>query len=411
MNLLHRAPLLILVIFLLATTACGNGKASQPTPVPTVRVIEPTNPLELRRATPTPEPTARPELDTSAILIVRPTATPWPLSEIASYPALPNRTTSRPPTTGDVPHYQLGVEPVPEINNELFRLAFSLPDVEVRPTTVSLPGARGLWISDDVKLTRPDAVSSGREFTHIHPDGSLHLPLPPDRAMEAGNAGWGEQHPLAGQGNIYGGLMLIYTPQTMQDLDTVVRLIVESYNFVTARNIEPLDVIRRTLYEPEPTTEKLPQRRDVILETNDESAQQQLDSSPGSELQAELLRRVFSIPDLQDRPSVVSSSESRGLRLSRRALLVRPDAVIQSRELGHVHTDGSLHIPLPPNLATEVIRAGWAEPHPRAGERDGWEGLVSLYAPRTTEEVDIVVQIIVASYNFVTGRSLNAEDF
>lgn|GEM_PF-1656871 len=300
---------------------------------------------------------------------------------------------------------------MPEVNDELFRLAFSLPDIENRPTTVSLPGARGLWISESVRVQRPDAIPRGREFSHIHPDGSLHLPLPPDRAMEAANAGWGEQHPWARQGRVYGGLMLIYTPQTMEDIDTVVRLIVESYNFVTARNIEPQEVLNGTLVEPKPASTNLPQRQDVILETGGESFQQQLDSSPDPVLQAELLRRVFSIPDLQDRPSVVPSSESRRLWLSRRVLLVRPDAVIQSRELGHVHADGSLHIPLPPNLATEAIRTGWAEPHARAGERKGWEGLVSLHAPRTTDEVDIVVQMIVESYNFVTGRSLRGDEF
>jgi len=205
--------------------------------------------------------------------------------------------------------------------------------------------------------------------------------------------------------------MLIYAPHTMEDMKTVVRLIVESYNFVTARSIEPLDVLNGTLDRPASTSVSLPQRQDVVLQTSGELPEPQPESSPDPDIQAELFRRVFSLPGLQERPSVVPGSESRGLWLSRRALLVRPDAVIQSREVAHFHTDGSMHIPLPLALATEVIRTGWAEPHPRAGDRDGWEGLVTLLAPRTMAEVGVVFRIIVGHYNHVTGNSMRADDY
>ena len=158
------------------------------------------------------------------------------------YPPLPRRSGPLPETTGSVPHTQIGVAPVPEVHDELFRRTFALPDVEDRPTIVSLPGARGVWISEGVSLAHPEAIVAGREFTHIHPDGSLHTPLPFERAIDAVNAGWAERHPWADQRPGWEGLVLLYTPQSMEELDVVVQLIVESYNFVTGRDVEPSDI-------------------------------------------------------------------------------------------------------------------------------------------------------------------------
>ncbi len=149
-------------------------------------------------------------------------------------PPLPERQSPRPATTGSVPHQQIDVQPVPEVNAKLFQRAFVLPGVENRPSTFSLPGARGMWIRDEVPIARPDQIVSGREFAHIHPDGSLHASLPLDRAREAVNAGWAEPQPIAEELGVP-GLVMIYTPQTFDELETVLQLVVDSYNFVTGR--------------------------------------------------------------------------------------------------------------------------------------------------------------------------------
>ncbi len=158
-----------------------------------------------------------------------------------TFAALPERQSPRPQTTGSVPHQQIGVEPVPEVNEELFRRAFMLPGVENRPSTFSLPGARGLWINDSVSIVRQDQIVSGREFAHIHPDGSLHASLPLDRAQEAVKAGWGEPQPIAESLGVP-GLVMLYTPQTLDELETVLQLIVDSYNFVTGGTIDLTDL-------------------------------------------------------------------------------------------------------------------------------------------------------------------------
>ena len=156
-------------------------------------------------------------------------------------PPLPKREGPRPKTTGSVPHQQIGVDAVPEVNAELFRRSFALPGVDNRPSSFSLPGARGMWIGDEVRITRPDQIVAGREFAHIHPDGSLHASLSKKRAVEAAEAGWAEPQPIAERLGIP-GLVMIYTPQTLEELQTVLQLVVDSYNFVTGQELTVSDM-------------------------------------------------------------------------------------------------------------------------------------------------------------------------
>lgn len=169
---------------------------------------------------------------------IKPTSDEPPESAFAS---LPQRSGARTQTSGSVPHVQIGVEPVPAVHDELLRRAFSLPDIENRPTIVSLPGTRGMWLSDGIPLAHAEVIVSGREFAHIHPDGSLHAPLPFERAIEAVEKGWAERHPWADQRDGWEGLVMLFTPQSMTELDVTFQLIVESYNHVTGRNINPSD--------------------------------------------------------------------------------------------------------------------------------------------------------------------------
>lgn len=165
---------------------------------------------------------------------------PSPESE-ALIESLPERPGPRTETTGSVPHTQIGVEPVPEVNDELFRLAFTLPGVESRPTIVSLPGALGMWLLDSVPVVHPEAIVSGREFAHIHPDGSLHAPLPFERALEVDETGWGERHPWADERDGWEGLVMLYTPLSFEELEITLQLIVESYTYVTGQPLDASD--------------------------------------------------------------------------------------------------------------------------------------------------------------------------
>ena len=155
---------------------------------------------------------------------------------------LPERTGPRILTSGTVPHVQTDVEPVEAVNDELFRRAFSLPGVEERATIVSLPGAKGMWLQEDVPLMHPEAIVAGREFAHIHSDGSLHAPLPYERALEVAEKGWGERHPWADERPGWEGFVMLFTPQSPAELEITFQLIVESYNHVTGQTIQASDI-------------------------------------------------------------------------------------------------------------------------------------------------------------------------
>lgn len=161
-----------------------------------------------------------------------------PLRALAETADLPVRDGPRPETTLGVPHVQIGVAAVPELTAELLRKVDGLPDVEVRDTVVSLPGAKGFWLADSLQLARPDVIVGGREFAHVHPDGSLHASLPPAAAKSAVEAGWAVAHPWSSLRPGWGGFVMIYTPQSAKELDTVFQLVLTSYNFVTGRAVD-----------------------------------------------------------------------------------------------------------------------------------------------------------------------------
>lgn len=181
------------------------------------------------------EPTAVSD-ESIAVPTAKSTSMPGPIVS-----PLPERSGPRTQTSGTVPHVQIGVEPVAAINDDLFRRAFALPGVEDRPTIVSLPGARGMWLTDDIPLAHPEAIVSGREYAHIHPDGSLHAPLPYERALEVAERGWGERHPWADEREGWDGLVMLFTPQSKAELDIIFQLIIESYNHVTGQSVQATD--------------------------------------------------------------------------------------------------------------------------------------------------------------------------
>jgi len=141
-------------------------------------------------------------------------------------------------TSGSVPHVQLDVDAVPDVDAELRRRIFQLPGVENRESIISLPGATGLWLADDVAISRPGVMNAGREFAHIHPDGSLHVWLPVDRANEVEQKKWGELHPWVVRDGFWGGVVMVFSPQTLDELDTTIRIVVDSYNFITGASVD-----------------------------------------------------------------------------------------------------------------------------------------------------------------------------
>ena len=103
--------------------------------------------------------------------------------------SLPERAGPVPQTTDGVPHIQLGHASPEHIKDQLLDCVSRIPGVEVRDTVISLPGAKGFWLSEGLELANQDSIVGGREFAHVHPDGSLHASLDPEFAPQAIGAG------------------------------------------------------------------------------------------------------------------------------------------------------------------------------------------------------------------------------
>jgi Family of unknown function (DUF5519) len=148
---------------------------------------------------------------------------------------LPRREGSRPRTTPTNPHTQLDQNPGPPVVEELARRAFALPGVEERPSAISVPGARALWLAEGVPEGPREGFMIGREFAHIHPvpDGSLHAALPSEVAEEAVEKGWAEQHPVARLGYIPENVVMIYAPRDGQELEIVLGLVEASRRYAS----------------------------------------------------------------------------------------------------------------------------------------------------------------------------------
>ena len=153
----------------------------------------------------------------------------------AQSPLLPQKQTPRPETTNGVPHVQIGITPDPKLSQALLKVVAEFPGVQIGPTRVSLPGAIGFQLLDEVSLAQPKAIVGGREFAHLHPDGSLHASLDLPVAQQAISRGWAVAHPWATRRRGWEGFVMIYTPNNQTELKTVIQLVKESYGFVTGQ--------------------------------------------------------------------------------------------------------------------------------------------------------------------------------
>lgn len=72
-----------------------------------------------------------------------------------------------------------------------------------------------------------------------------------------------------------------------------------------------------------------------------------------------------------------------------------------SREFSHLHLDGSIHVCLPEQDIESVLQAKWGEPHPY--KKHGVNEIL-VYAPQDDTQMQVLQQVIIASYEYVTGE-------
>ncbi|MGI9075713.1 MAG: luciferase family protein [Gemmatimonadaceae bacterium] len=148
----------------------------------------------------------------------------------------------RPRTTLTNPHTQLDQHPAAPVAESL-RAAladavFALPHVRERPSAISVPGARALWLDTDAARGPRSAFLIATEFAHFHPlpDGSLHAALPSTLTESATALGWAEEHPVARLGLIPANVVMLYAPRDESELRVVLYLVTASHAFASGEN-------------------------------------------------------------------------------------------------------------------------------------------------------------------------------
>jgi phospholipase/carboxylesterase len=149
----------------------------------------------------------------------------------------------------------------------------------------------------------------------------------------------------------------------------------------------------------------LPPRRGRRPAISDRIPQEQVSDNAPAELQEGLFAAVAALPGVSTGPSAISVPGARGFFLARPSH--GPDdafLVPAAGEFAHLHPgyDGSLHLALPPALAADAIRRGWAVPHPLAGVRLT-PGMVMVYGPRDDDELAVVTAIVETGHAWASG--------
>jgi phospholipase/carboxylesterase len=130
-----------------------------------------------------------------------------------------------------------------------------------------------------------------------------------------------------------------------------------------------------------------------------------LDQWPPAQIAVELLARASRLPDVEVRQSRMASATTSALSIAPGRAFGPPEAFIDATEFCHLlpPPEGTLHLTLPPAERAFAIEFGWGEQHPvgRAGSLS--HCLVTLYAPRNPEELEVVMQLIQSSWEFARG--------
>jgi len=162
--------------------------------------------------------------------------TPGPRSDIR-WPTidggeLPQRPGPRPAVSWAIPQQQQTQNAPLHLQERLFDEVRQLPGVEVGPSRISVPGARGFTLRDGSSEEQAFLVPQVAEFAHLHPsyDGSLHLALPPELAADVSTKGWGRPHMWAGT-RLSPGFMLVHGPRTDDELATVRAIVAASHAY------------------------------------------------------------------------------------------------------------------------------------------------------------------------------------
>src|SRR5215213_2465295 len=104
------------------------------------------------------------------------------------------------------------------------------------------------------------------------------------------------------------------------------------------------------------STTTLPRRAGPSPRATSRAPHIQLDQLAPAAMHAALMARVYSLPDVEERPGTVADPRESAIWLRDDLPAGPADAFLGNREIGHFHPwDRSLHIALPPELAVAIV--------------------------------------------------------
>jgi phospholipase/carboxylesterase len=140
----------------------------------------------------------------------------------------------RPEVSWTIPQQQESQNAPAPLQEQLFDDVRALSGVDVGPSRISVPGARGFTLREGSEDDQAYLVPQVGEFAHLHPayDGSLHLVLPTELAADVSSKGWGRPHMWAGT-RLSPGFMMVYGPRDEDELVTVRGIVAASHAYAT----------------------------------------------------------------------------------------------------------------------------------------------------------------------------------
>ena len=147
-----------------------------------------------------------------------------------------------PPEVGEsIPQLQFSDKSPDDIRQALWDWAFSaFPDVREEDTRISVPTSRALWLSEGVEAAHEDVFmppSGGREFCHLHLDGSIHAVVAGQVEEEILLKNWGKRHPLYHSHGVKE--MLVYAARDSVEVEVIKAVIIRSYENATGKTYNP----------------------------------------------------------------------------------------------------------------------------------------------------------------------------
>ncbi len=150
---------------------------------------------------------------------------------------LPNRIGEAPKIGQTPPQLQFSDKSPRDIYQKFHNWMFTtFPKVRKEPTRISVSTSTAMWLDENENAGHIDAFmppSGGREFTHIHLDGSFHTVVGTDVENEIIAKNWGVRHMYYDRGVKE---VLVYAPRNEEEIEIAKTIVIKSYEYATGIN-------------------------------------------------------------------------------------------------------------------------------------------------------------------------------